>query len=218
MSGVTEYASDMAPAPRSTGMRSRGRRRVATFAFVCALLLGVTAAGSTTRPPLPINLYGPWTIRTIDDGGISLSMPTNWEAGEPPIVGGSLSMLLGSFSNQTLSPPCTQTLNGFSCGAPLDSLQPGAILVEVFDDSFFPPWNFSDQPGTALLVSGHPAKLVVTTGTGACDGLQGDRSRTELIALPYSADNYIEVAICSRNVPDAVDDRVMDSLQVTPSA
>jgi hypothetical protein len=38
---------------------------VATFVFVCALLFGMTAAGSTTRPPLPINLHGPWTTRAI---------------------------------------------------------------------------------------------------------------------------------------------------------
>jgi hypothetical protein len=115
-------------------------------------------------------------------------------------------------------PPCSTTWNGISCGPPLDSLQLGAALVEVFHDSFFEPWNFSDQPGTPLLVSGLSAKLVVTTGSGACGGLQADRSRTELIAYPDAIDNYIYVAVCSRGIPDAVSARVMDSVQVTPLA
>ncbi len=207
----------MALASRPEGSSSRGRRRVATFTFVCTLLFGMTAAGSTTRPPLPINLHGPWTTRTIDNE-ISLSMPTNWEAGDSWVSPGSLGTLMGSFSNQTLSPPCTTTWNSITCGPPLNSLEPGAVLVEVFHDSFFQPWNFSDQPGTSLLVSGLPAKLVATTGNGACGGLQGDRSLTELIAYPDAIDNYIDVAVCSRGVADAVIARVMNSLQVTPLA
>jgi hypothetical protein len=207
----------MALASHPTGPRRRGRRRVATFVFVCALLFGMTAAGSTTRPPLPINLHGPWTTRAIDNE-ISLSMPTNWEAGDSWPTPGSNSYLIGSFSNQTLVPPCNTTLNGITCGAPLDSLQPGGVLVEIFQDSFFGPWSFSDQPGTPLLVSGLPAKLVVTTGSDACDGLHADRSRIELIAYPDSIDNYIHVAVCSRGIPDAVSARVMDSVHVTPFA
>jgi hypothetical protein len=88
----------MALASYPTGPRSRGRRRVATFVFVCTLLFGMTAAGSTTRPPLPINVHGPWTTRTIDNE-IFLSMPTNWEAGDSWDPPGSLSTLTGSFSN-----------------------------------------------------------------------------------------------------------------------
>jgi hypothetical protein len=204
----------MALASHPSGPRSRGRRRVATFVFVCALLFGMTAAASTTRPPLPINVHG-WTTRAIDRE-ISLSMPTNWEAGDSWDSGGSFGYLMGSFSNQTLMPPCNTTLNGLECGAPLDSLQPGGILVEVFHDSFFEPWNFNDQPGTSLLVSGLPAKLVVTTGSDACDGLHADRGRTELIAYPDAIDNYFEVTMCSRGVREAISKRIMDSVHVTP--
>jgi hypothetical protein len=205
----------MALTSHPAGSRSRGRRHSAIVIFVCALLFGMTAADSTTRPPLPITPHGPWTTRTID-GEISLSVPTTWEAGDSWTTPGSFETLVGSLSNQTLVPPCTTTLNSITCGPPLDSLQPGGVLVEVFNESFLVPWNFNDQPGTSLLVSGLPAKLNVTTGINACGDLQADRGQTELIAYPDAIDNYFGITVCSRGVPNAITARVMDSVQVTP--
>ncbi|HVC43006.1 MAG TPA: hypothetical protein VND54_13585 [Candidatus Saccharimonadales bacterium] len=184
---------------------------------VSVLIVAATASCSSP-PPLAIDVSGAWTTRTIDHSGLSLSVPANWNVGEADVMAGSFTDLIGSFSNQSLSPPCTTGPNTIECGLPLTLLQPGAMLVVVWHNGS-PQWTIDSQPGTPTTVSRLQARVTDQLGAhGLCSGLGADRTRTEVIAFPDAPDNYFEVDICSRGVADAVGTKVMGSVQVTPTA
>lgn len=150
----------------------------------------------------------------VDDGQVSIYVPSNWNVGETWVMPGSFGDLVGSFSNQLLSSPCTTTWNSIRCGPPLTTLQPGGILVEVFSNSGL-AWTIGGQPGTPTTVSGLTAKLDVGAGSqGGCAELGAGRSRTELIAYPQPPEDYLEIAVCSRGLADWVGARVMASVRV----
>jgi hypothetical protein len=182
--------------------------------LVLALL--VTASSpAVAQPPSPIHVHGQWLTRSFAIYHLSLSVPSDWNVGESWTMFGSFEDLMGSFSNQLLSPPCTTSGNSTECGPPLTSLEPGAMLVDVYHNGS-PLWTISSQPGTPMTVSGMPARVTVEAGSqGACYGLGADRTRDEVIVMPASSDNYFEIAICSRGVPDAVGARVMASVRLT---
>jgi hypothetical protein len=188
---------------------------VGATALVCAsAVVGCAAAAS---PPLAVDVSGHWTTRTIDRHQVSLSVPSNWNVGESWIQPSSFSDLVGSFSNESLSAPCTTGPNTIACGGPLTSLQAGALLVEIWQNGS-PQWTLDSQPGTATMVSGLPARVDVETGGhGYCAGIAADRTRSEVIPFPIAPDNYFVIAICSRGVDDAVGARVMGSIRVTPT-
>jgi len=179
-----------------------------------ALLLATTA-GCTSPPPVPINANGPWTTRTLDHKYVTISVPSNWNVGEVWIQASSFTDLVGSYSNQSLSPTCTTGANTIGCGLPLQSLQPGTMLVEVWQNGS-PNWSLDSVPGTATTVSGLPARVSEQSGggTGYCSGLGADRSRSEFIPFPSEGDNWIEVDICSRGVADSVGARIIESVAV----
>jgi hypothetical protein len=178
-----------------------------------ALLLATTA-GCSSPPPLPIHMNGTWATRTLDDKYVTVSVPSNWNVGEPWIQASSFTDLVGSFSNQSLSPPCTTGANAIGCGLPLQSLQPGAMLVEIWQNGS-PDWNLDSEPGAPATVSGLPAKVTDQPGgAGYCSGIGADRSRSEVIPFPVATDNRIEVDICSRGVADAVGARIIKSVAV----
>jgi hypothetical protein len=106
-----------------------------------------------------------WTTRTVDDRQVSLSVPSNWNVGQAWVIPGSFADLIGSFSNQPLSPPCTTSGNSIACGPPLQSLQPRGILVDVYNNGA-PTWSLSSEPGVPATVSGLSAKVDVQTGGG----------------------------------------------------
>jgi hypothetical protein len=183
-----------------------------------SVLIVAATAGCSSPPPLTINLNGAWTTRTVDHRQVSLAVPANWNIGQAWVMPSSFTDLVGSFSNEGLSPPCTTSANSVECGPPLTLLQPGGVLVEVFQNGF-PTWTINTQPGTATTVSRLAARVAIQTGgQGGCSGLGADRTRTEVIAFPDAPDNYFEVDICSRGVADAVGTKVMGSVQVTPTA
>ena len=92
------------------------------------------------------------------------------------------------------------------------------MLVEISHDGN-PLWTIDSQPGTPTTVSGWQARVSDTPGIqGACGGLGGDRTRTEVIAFPDAPDNYFEIDICSRGVADNVGARIMESVKVTSTA
>jgi hypothetical protein len=197
-------------------MTRRLRALASRPAAVCGIpLLLASIAGCSSPPPLPINTGAAWATRTLDHGQVRLSVPSDWNVGEAWQQASSFSDLLGSFSNQLLSSPCTEGPASISCGPPLQDLQPGAILVEIWENGA-PNWSLDTQPGTATTVSGFPARLTDESGsTGSCSGLGADRSRSESIPFPSAPDNWIEIAICSRSVADAVGARIMASVAVT---
>jgi hypothetical protein len=179
-----------------------------------ALLL-TTTAGCTSPPPVSINANGPWSRRTLDHKYVTISVPSNWNVGEVWIQASSFTDLVGSYSNQSLSPTCATGANAIGCGLPLQSLQPGTMLVEVWQNSS-PDWSLDSVAGTTTTVSGLPARVSEQSGGGAgyCSGLGADRSRSEFIPFPGAEDNWIEVDICSRGVADAVGARIMESVVV----
>jgi hypothetical protein len=212
----------MASAPRVPGWEGRGASRPCRCAgarrslslCAAALALAATSCSPSVAPkPLAINVLAAWTTRTVDHRQVSLSVPSNWNIGQAWVVPGSFVDLIGSFSNQPLSPPCTTSGNSIACGPPLQSLQPGGILVDVYNNGA-PTWSLSSEPGVPATVSRLSAKVDVGTGGDQCSGLGADRSRTEFIALSTPPEDYFEVSICSRGVPDDVGSRVMASVRV----
>jgi len=185
------------------------------MAFWALALLLATTAGCTAPPPLRIDVNGTWATRTLDNKYVTISVPSDWNVGEAWIQASSFTDLVGSFSDQSLSPPCTTGANTIGCGPPLQSLQPGAMLVDIWQNGS-PDWTLDSQPGTPTTVSGLPARVIDQSGGGAgyCGGLGADRSRTEVIAFPSASDNWIEIDICSRGVAEAVGARIMQSVAV----
>jgi hypothetical protein len=183
-----------------------------------ALVVAVAGAGCASAPPLAVDLNGSWITRSIDRHQVSLSVPSNWYVGEPWIQPSSFSDLVGSFSNESLSPPCTTGPNTIACGDPLSSLQAGAVLVEIWQNGS-PQWTLDSQLGTATTVSGLPARVDVESGGhGYCAGIAADRTRSEVVPFPSAPDNYFVIAVCSRGVSDAVGARLMASVRVIPTS
>jgi hypothetical protein len=153
----------------------------------------------------------------MDHKQISLSVPSNWYVGEAWVMSGSFADLTGSLSNQTLSPPCRTGGNSIECGPPLTELQPGGILVEVWQNGR-PEWTLDSQPGTATTISGLAARVAFEAGgQGQCVAMSADRTRTAAVAIPANPSDYFEIDICSRGVSDTVGARILESLQVTPN-
>jgi hypothetical protein len=178
---------------------------------VCVL---AAVASCSTPAPLAIDVNASWATRTVDHE-VSVQVPANWNAGEAWIQASSFTDLIGSYSNQSLSPPCTTGANTIGCGPPLTSLQPGAMLVEIWHNGS-PDWSLSSYPGTPATVAGLPARVTDRSGGyGYCSGLGADHSRSVVIPFPSAPDNWIEVDICSRGVAGAVGSRVMESVGVT---
>ncbi len=196
-------------------LRVRASRPI-TVCGLSLLLASLVACGSPS--PVPINVNAEWATRTLDDGLVKLSVPTDWDTGGAWAVAGSFSDLVGSFSNQSLSSPCTTGPSSITCGPPLTSLQNGAMLVEIFHDSLWDVERGAD-PGTPTTVSGLAASSTDSSGSaGPCTGLGADRTRTVIIPFPSAPDNWIEVDICSRGVDDAVGARIMASVAVSPES
>jgi len=183
---------------------------------LAVLALCATVAGCGATAPLAIDVHAHWATRIVDDHQVSLSLPSNWNAGEAWTQPSSFSNLTGSFSNQSLSSPCSSGPSTLSCGPPITSLQRGAVLVEVFQNGF-PGWTLDTQAGTPMTVSGLPARLAVDTGAhDDCASLGGDRTRTLLVAYPGAVGNYFDIEICSSGVTDAVGARIDESVRITP--
>jgi len=215
MASRSDVAGADGPALRRP--RRSARARWALTVSALALAFWVTGSSAAVVPrPQPITPHDVWVTRTVDEGRVSVSVPSNWNVGEPWVMSGSFVDQVGSFSNQVLSSPCTVSGNSIECGPPLTTLQPGGILVEVSANSAISPaWTLGGQPGVPTTVSGLTARLDVEAGSrGACADLGADRSRTELIAYPQPPEDYLEIAVCSRGLADAVGARVMASVRV----
>jgi hypothetical protein len=144
MASRSDVATAGGPAPRQPRRSARARWALSLAAL--ALALWVTGSSAAVTPkPLLINVRDAWVTRTVDDRQVSISVPSDWNAGEAWVIPGSFSDLVGSFSNQLLSSPCTTSANSIECGPPLTTLQSGGILVEVFSNSAIDP-NWTRRP------------------------------------------------------------------------
>ena len=193
--------------------RNPAAQRSLSLCAAALLLVGIAGCGTVTFTGVPASrlapVAGPWTTRTVDRNQVSLSVPSNWNAGDPWLSPSSFTDLVASFSNQPLSPPCTTGPMSLSCGPPLTSLRSGAVLVEVFQNAF-PGWTIDSQPGIPTMVAGLRARVAAQ---GDCGGLGADTGHTEVVALAPA--NYIEITICSRGADDAVATRILASVRVT---
>jgi len=199
-------------------MTERPRAGASRIVATCGLSLMLACiAGCGSQKPLPIDGNAAWAARTVAVAGshVKLSVPADWYAGEAWLQASSFTDLVGSFSNQPLSSPCATGVNTIQCGLPLQSLQPDAVLVEIWHNSFS-NWNLDSEPGTSSTVSGLMARVADQSGgAGYCVGLGADRTRRVFIPFPSAPDNWIEIDICSHGVADTVGDRIMESVAVS---
>jgi hypothetical protein len=193
----------------------RLRLRVPRIAASCLLAVVIgTVAACGSPSPLPINANGAWATRTLDHKYVTVSVPSNSNAGEAWIQPSSFTDLVATYSNQSLSAPCTTSASTIGCGLPLQSLQPDTVLVEIWQNGS-PDWSLDTAPGTPTTVSGQPARVTNLAGSqGYCSGLGADRSRSEFIPFPGTPDNWIEIDVCSRGVAESVGARIMASVTV----
>jgi hypothetical protein len=97
-------------------------------------------------------------------------------------------------STQPVHNPCSTRGNATSCGFPVQSLQPGGVLVT---------WNASSPPATALgpgsriQVDGRPASRVETAG-GMCRRIGADRTIEVLVATRPLPSTPVQLTACLR--------------------
>lgn len=182
--------------------------------FAALACLAACNSGSTAASSRLAVSSGSWAAHVV--GGVSLSIPSSWNTGGRWSIPGTFSSLVGSFSNQALSSPCSHpTPNDTQCGAPIKALQRSGILVEIFDGGA-PAWTINDAAGAATTVSGLPARVLDQRGqAGSCAGLGGDLTREEVVGRVDVPDNYFQISICSLGIPPSVGDRILSSVRVT---
>ncbi len=114
----------VAPCVKTDGRvrTARGARRPLRWSLACliAAALGAVAAGCGATAPLAIDMNAQWATRIVDDHQVSLSVPANWNIGEAWVQPSSFDNLAGSFSNQSLSSPCSSGPSTLACGPPID--------------------------------------------------------------------------------------------------
>lgn len=139
-----------------------------------------------------------------DFGGLAFDYPSVWTRQQFTRVS-SFTNLLTYLSPLSLHDPCTRTENSESiridCGAPLDQLDPGTILV-TWENIGFP--HSADQPEVPqpnTTLGGQVAR-VESVMTPVCSPLGGDSSIVADIARPMG--NHYELRACIRG-PGAAD-------------
>lgn len=97
-------------------------------------------------------------------------------------------------STQPVHNPCSTQGNTTSCGFPVQSLEPGGVLVT---------WNASNPPavglgpGTQMQVGGRPARRV-DTAAGMCRSIGADRTIDVLVETRPLPSTLIEFTACLR--------------------
>ncbi|NNM97482.1 MAG: hypothetical protein HKL89_07750 [Candidatus Dormibacteraeota bacterium] len=163
------------------------------FLFLTAGLLLVGCASKAL--PIAISSSAPtvnWTANAV-----SFAQPEGWSraAWSSP---SSFTFMVAAVSNQQLKEPCFKSGNTSGCGQPLAVLQPGALLVEWWENGL-PTWSFARQAGSPMTVDGLHAKIQDGTGgTTTCSGLGADRWISVVIERPPTTDNYFQFVACMR--------------------
>jgi hypothetical protein len=104
--------------------------------------------------------------------------------------------MVAAVSNQSLTSPCTHSINSVSCGPPLDRLERGAVLVMWWQNGW-PTWSLADQPGDATTVDGLAAKRQDPANmTDVCVGLGADSAMQVLVDRDSA--NYFAFQACFR--------------------
>jgi len=147
--------------------------------------------------PLPIGSSSTAPTVKLTANAISFAHPAGWAraAWSSP---SSFTFMVAAVSNQQLENPCFKSGNTFGCGQPLAQLQPGALLVEWWENGF-PTWSFARQAGSPMTVDGLQAKIQQGAGgSTTCSGLGADRWISVVIERPPTTDNYFQFVACMR--------------------
>jgi hypothetical protein len=118
------------------------------FLFLAAGLLMVGCASG----PLPIPSSSTTPTVTWTANAISFAYPKGWSRATWSFPS-SFTYMAAAVSNQQLKDPCFKSGNTSGCGQPLAYLQPGALLVEWWENGF-PTWSLARQAGTPMSVDG----------------------------------------------------------------
>lgn len=111
-------------------------------------------------------------------------------------------------SNQPVHDPCSTQGNTTSCGFPVQTLEPGGVLVT---------WNASEPPSTGLgpgsqtRIGGRPARRVDTAG-GLCRSIGADRTIDVLVATGPLPSTLTEFTACLRGPGLAQNVKRVDAL------
>jgi hypothetical protein len=163
---------------------------IAAVAVVASACGGGTDAQAAPKAP-PLVKYS--------SASLSFVHPATWKAYPFQWPGELHFRPLVYLSTQPVHNPCATHGNTISCGFPVQSLEPGAVLVT---------WNASAPPGVGLgpgsplRVGGRPARRVDTAG-GMCRSIGADRTIDVLIATRPLPSTLTEFTACLRG-PDLV--------------
>lgn len=153
----------------------------------------------TGRPPSLAPLTGPLT--TLQASRVRISYPAAWSHVTGNDEMNSFDHMAIAVSDHALSEPCGEAVEPnfieITCGPPLDSLQPGGVLIEWWEDAF-PNANFNSFPGARLVVDGKPAKLTDRSGSSdECASLGADETLRVTVARP-ELNNWFAFVACLR--------------------
>ncbi len=159
---------------------------------------GCTSGRPTESSPLPPSSVAPAVLdATYRTGPIHFRYPSDWMTKQLS-DSTTMSEPMVALSSQTMSDPCTTTGNTTRCTYfPIDSLQPGGVVLE-WSAQGFPGRPFGAKPGRVITVDDYPAKI--SGDDPVCGGyLKADRSLSVVIARPGVPDNWYQLDACFRD-------------------
>jgi hypothetical protein len=125
---------------------------------------------------------------------LSFTHPAAWKAYPFQWAGELHFRPLVYLSTQPVHDPCSTQGNTTTCGFPVQSLEPGGVLVT---------WNASSPPamglgpGSPIRVGGRPARRVDTAG-GICRSIGADRTIDVLVETSPLPSTLTEFTACLR--------------------
>jgi hypothetical protein len=160
--------------------------------LLAAILPLALMAACNTAAPTALS-----QLTTVTTGGITFSYPKGWSRTQwgPEFVAYAGGELVAAVSNQEVRQPCHAFENGWTCGQPVDQMQPVSTLVEWWVGSFM-GWTLEAQPGSPITVDGLPAKLQDPADPNACPHIGADSAMSVDIERPNAPGNYYTFVAC----------------------
>lgn len=174
-------------------MHRPGRVLACILAFGC---LAVASCGSESSSAVAFRLPLPSDrVQTVTVQAITFSYPWGWPRTQWD-QSSSFTYMVAAISNHSLKTPCTHYAGGWSCGPPVDSLQPGTLMVMWWQNAF-PTWTLDAQAGEPTSVAGLPAKVQDPAHRQlVCPSLGADSALRVQIERPGVTSNYFQFDAC----------------------
>lgn len=157
---------------------------IVAFAVASSGCGGGNAQAAPQAPPL-VRYASP---------SLSFTHPATWKAYPFRWPGELHFRPLVYLSTQPVHDPCATQGSTTTCGFPVQSLEPGGVLVTV--NASNPP-AIALGPGTQIRVGGRPARRVDTAG-GICRSIGADRTIDVLVATRPLPSTLTELTACLR--------------------